>query len=160
MPNVDPLTGLLTGDNLDRRLQRLMDLAEEAGMPLSLIICDVHHLKDVNARYGWATGDLLVQAVAHTLRAAMDPAFTCWRLGGDAFLVALPTTPLERARLQGERLLSAMSQTTIEGPDGGKITPLMSMGISTFPQDAQTPRGLVRVADRRMHASKEPQASK
>jgi diguanylate cyclase (GGDEF)-like protein len=80
----DPLTGLL------RRSQFEQTLAETRGQPVSVLAVDVDHLKDVNDAGGHEAGDLLLVAVATTLRDRLGDVGLLSRTGGDEFAVLLP----------------------------------------------------------------------
>lgn len=154
MPKLDPLTGLLDGRNLEKRLEGLMDRADDAGRPVSVIIADLGGLKRVNAEYGWEAGDVALKAVAVLLPASMPESALCYRLGGDAFVVILPDTNAECAQTHAERLQEVMVASNIEVRPGKSITIRAFVGVADYPADARTPRALVKAADRRMQATK------
>jgi diguanylate cyclase (GGDEF)-like protein len=154
MPNIDPLTGLFSAAHLERRLDLMIRQARQAGTLLSLILSDMGGLKQVNLRHGVETGDLVLRTVAKAMREAMDESFTCWRLGGDAFVIGMPEIGPDEAAVQSQVLRDAVSQLSIVAPDESAVRPTVSVGVSTYPEDAQTVKGLIRVADRRMQAAK------
>jgi diguanylate cyclase (GGDEF)-like protein len=93
----DGLTGLLnhttTKENLGRELLR----ARREGSTLSLAMLDLDHFKQVNDRYGHATGDRVLKSLARLLRQRLRRTDVIGRSGGEEFTVILPNTPPEAA---------------------------------------------------------------
>lgn len=145
----DPLTGLFNGQHLEQKLKSLVYQAGQAGQPLSFIIGDLGGLKNINNQFGRVVGDLLLQTVARVMVESME-GFVCWRVGGDAFAVGLLGVDREQAEAYAQRLRDQVTGIRMETP-AGPISPTFAVGISTFPDDAQSSHGLMRVADRRMH---------
>ena len=155
MPKLDPLTGLLDGSNLEHRLEGLMDRADATSVPLSLLIADLGGLRLINQQFGREAGDVVLKAVADTIGGLMPEAGLSYRLGGDAFVAVLPGSTSADAASLADDLQGAIERTRVAL--GETIIPLKAFtGIATYPGDAETPRALVRAADRRMHASRAP----
>jgi diguanylate cyclase len=100
----DPLTGLG-----DRRALREMVESCEAGRrsqerPYAVLMIDLDHFKQINDQYGHVGGDAALRHVAATIRGALRASDTAFRFGGEEFVVILPGTPLEGARLVAERV--------------------------------------------------------
>jgi diguanylate cyclase (GGDEF)-like protein len=154
MPRYDALTGLLDAHNLDRRIDSLMARADEAGLSLSLLIMDLGGLRAINDAHGWDAGDIVLKAVGRTLVETMPEPAVCIRLGGDAFVVLLPGTTREYALEGASRLQEAVEQTHVVSRDGARIRLTATTGVSTYPEEAQTPRSLLRTADKRLQVVK------
>lgn len=148
----DPLTGLFNGQHLDQKLKSLVYQAGQADEPLSFIIGDLGGLKGINNQFGRVVGDLLLKTVAQVMLESME-GFVCWRVGGDAFAVGLLGVPKERAEEHATRLRTLITSIELETPNG-MLSPTFSVGVATYPEDAQTSHGLLRVADRRMHSER------
>lgn len=111
----DPLSGLLNRDGLKERFDKLLSERKENGQPLSLIICDLDHFKDVNDTYGHPCGDKVIVAFARKLREAARADYALGRLGGEEFAVVLPGCNLAGARLFAENVRSAFANLPVEG---------------------------------------------
>jgi len=158
MPRLDPLTGLRDGHDFERRLEGLLERADDAGQVLSLLIADLGGLKSINQTYGRAAGDLALRAAAARISATLPEPALCFRLGGDAFVVVLMGAGTTEAVAKAEMLRQAISTTQVDS-EGRTIALTASTGYATYPTQARTPRALIRLADRRMQAAGATQAA-
>lgn len=104
LANTDELTGLANRRKLAETARHDMRMAKRYGQPLSLIVFDLDHFKDVNDTHGHAVGDMVLAAVAGRCRVAMRDVDTLGRWGGEEFAVLMPQTGLEDACATAERL--------------------------------------------------------
>jgi len=98
--------------------------------PVSLLVVDLDHFKDVNDRYGHAAGDAALRTVARTIRTVHRATDTSGRLGGEEFGVLLPETPLDEAVGIAERLRTGVANHTVDH-DGQSISLTLSVGVAT-----------------------------
>jgi diguanylate cyclase (GGDEF)-like protein len=124
---LDPLTGLLNRQGLERRFEELAEQARLTGAPVSLLVCDLDHFKAINDSYGHATGDAVLRDVAYGLRKQLRSFELIYRFGGEEFLVALPGATVVDARELGERLCEAIRDYRSNG-----VSVTLSVGISTL----------------------------
>jgi two-component system cell cycle response regulator len=150
---VDALTGLYNLRHLSSHLEALIADANTNGRPLSIIAGDLDNLKPVNDTYGHQAGDQVLIAVSKAILDWARPEFTCWRLGGDEFLIALPDTDEEAGILHAIALRRAIGSLSIPISDD-YIRPTMSVGVASFPHDEVSAGALIGIADRRMYAAK------
>jgi two-component system cell cycle response regulator len=151
---VDPLTGLNNRRYFETHLASLVSQAADRGRPLSLMILDIDHFKDVNDTYGHEAGDRVLKAFAERMRKVLRvPDLVC-RLGGEEFVIVMPDTHLdvaakiaERVRLEVERERFAVAD------DGSRIAITVSIGLAERGHDGE-PEGLFRRADRALYQSK------
>jgi PleD family two-component response regulator len=80
-----------------KRLEKEWATSERANLPLSVILLDIDHFKNVNDTYGHDVGDQVLRATARADRTVLRTSDTCTRMGGEEFLVICPGTPLEGA---------------------------------------------------------------
>jgi diguanylate cyclase (GGDEF)-like protein len=99
----DPLTGLWNRRSLDLSLDR-------ARPGDALAIVDLDHFKQVNDRLGHAEGDRLLQAFAAHLQDSVRDRDVVGRLGGEEFVILMPSTDLVEARVALERIRAAWPQ--------------------------------------------------
>lgn len=123
--------------------------------PLSLLMVDVDHFKSFNDRYGHATGDRVLQAVAGILKGTLRNVDVCARLGGEEFAMLLPNTSGENAFHVADRVRHTLRETRYTGlglPFEVNIT--ISVGVATCPRDATTLEDLLELADKALYAAK------
>jgi diguanylate cyclase (GGDEF)-like protein len=148
---VDSLTGLYNLRHLSSNLEALIREAAETRQPLSVIVGDIDNLKPVNDTYGHSAGDKLLQAVSDTLRSWSGHRFTCWRIGGDEFAIALPHVDEQNALGHASDLRHKVSNIRLVGQE---LHTSISVGVASYPKDGENAGALLAAADRRMYALK------
>ena len=149
----DALTGLANRRALDEELQRRYSECQRTGSPLSVMLLDVDHFKTFNDTYGHRAGDEALQVIAGALRRAMRQMDLVTRYGGEEFVVILPGTAIDGAKLVAERTRQDISQTTFRY-DSKDFCLTVSVGVAQLAPNEHMSRMLQRV-DRAMYASKE-----
>jgi diguanylate cyclase (GGDEF)-like protein len=148
----DPLTGAYNRRFLATEMGRAFSRAARGGEALSAIALDLDHFKEVNDRCGHEAGDLLLQAVATAASADLRASDVFCRLGGDEFLVLCPGTDAAGAAVIAERLRGRIADAA------GRVVPEIavtaSLGIATYPADADEPDTMLRNADTALYAAK------
>jgi diguanylate cyclase (GGDEF)-like protein/PAS domain S-box-containing protein len=151
----DGLTDLPNRNLLQDRLAQLVARTGRAKRRFAILFLDLDRFKYINDSYGHAVGDKVLQAVAARLRGVLRAGDTVARLGGDEFVVILVDMD-ESAEV--EVLANRLLQDTFSVPfliDGRKLTVQASVGVSVYPDDGNTPDGLLRNADAAMYRAKE-----
>jgi diguanylate cyclase (GGDEF)-like protein/PAS domain S-box-containing protein len=121
----DALTGLYNRGFLMEEMARL-----ERGrvFPVSIVMADIDHLKEVNDHHGHAAGDELLKRVAQVLTAAFRSEDVVARLGGDEFAVLLPGADASAANDSLQRVRQAVQENNAAHPE----MPIdLSLGLST-----------------------------
>ncbi len=151
----DDMTGLPNHRYFVESLDREMLRARRSNQPMSLVMVDVDDFKHYNDRHGHEAGNLVLAEIARLLTASLRDEDNVARYGGEEFALILPATPKAGAQLVAERTRSAIEERDIphEGlRSQGCVT--VSMGIATFPGDADRAGELVRCADRALYLAK------
>jgi diguanylate cyclase (GGDEF)-like protein len=149
--NEDSLTLLGNRRYVDRRLGELCEQSRTTGEPLSMLLADLDHFKQVNDRYGHLLGNEVLRVVADLLREASRAGDVVARYGGEEFLILLPNTTLAEATAQAERIRAA-----IEEHDWRTLHRQLRVTISLGASEAQgrEPEAMIEEADRRLYAAK------
>ena len=148
----DPLTDTGNRIAMNQALQREIDLARRNLQPLSVLMVDIDHFKSINDRFGHATGDEVLKAVAAAIKGSLRNIDMVFRYGGEEFLVLLSNTSREAAQMVGERLRLAVLglQYLVEGR---ALELSVSLGCATL-LPGESSESLQRRADNALYVSK------
>ena len=149
--NSDALTGLPNKRATDDTLKRMVAFANRSLSPLTAIMLDLDHFKQINDRYGHGKGDEVLAAVGAAITANLRGSDFAGRFGGEEFLILLPETTSASALPSAERIRTAIAAITLPGLDRD-IT--ASLGIADLLEHAGSPDGLIHEADRALYAAK------
>jgi len=147
----DQLTGLANRRVFLDRFKHALAQAKSCSECLSVLYIDLDEFKQVNDTRGHGVGDALLQQVASRLRHCVDESDTVARMGGDEFVVLMPT-PLLPATHCARKIQAVLRQPfQIEG-DSLQISP--SVGIASYPEHGEIEEDLLRYADQAMYDMK------
>jgi len=127
---LDPLTGLYNRRYAMPHIARLAERAHLTGRHFAVMVLDIDRFKRVNDTYGHAAGDAALVEVARRLAMNLRQMDLVARVGGEEFLIAMPDTTLENARIAAERLCRVMEETPVALPDGRAIPITVSIGLA------------------------------
>jgi diguanylate cyclase (GGDEF)-like protein/PAS domain S-box-containing protein len=151
--NYDSLTALPNRRLFYDRLAQEMKKVRRAEEKLALLFIDLDHFKEVNDMLGHDAGDLLLADAAHRISACVRDSDTVARLGGDEFAVVLPNlidvSP-------AEQVARAIVQSLVLpfGLGGESAYVSASIGITFYPDDADSIETLLKHADQAMYVAK------
>ena len=180
----DGLTGLMLRRPFLEQLTRELTRATRAREPLSVLMLDVDHFKAYNDTFGHVAGDLILKALAETLRSMVPAGGAIARYGGEEFAILLARTPRAQAHEVAERIRRLVEQQVLH--DGRRVShPLtersaerpavstdgatsrtsrhisleprpvtVSIGVASYPDDTQVELELIRIADQRLYQAK------
>ena len=150
----DDLTGLLNRRAMLDRMQLEQRRSLRSGSPLLIAQLDIDHFKAVNDTHGHATGDLVLQSFADTVRRNVRDTDVLARWGGEEFVLLLCDTPAADAVALMERLRQAVQAMQVPVPQsGGPITVTVSIGLARH-TPADPLAGTLERADRALYAAK------
>ncbi|MBL3731917.1 GGDEF domain-containing protein [Lysinibacillus sp. HST-98] len=144
---VDPLTGITNRRTMDSMLAEWL----ASKVPHVIILLDLDHFKSVNDTYGHAVGDKVLQFLARQMESVAREGDVCCRYGGEEFIMLLPNTTVEEAKLVAEQLRKTLADTV--SPCGRPIT--LSAGIASYPVMANTTEALIEAADDALYLAKQ-----
>ena len=148
---IDGLTGLWNRSYFDSRMQDEIASAARHGRPLSLVICDLDHFKQLNDQYGHPFGDEVLERFAQLLGAGR-PSDVCCRYGGEEFGVILPDTDQKQALQAAERIRASIELEHWRSNPELSVT--ASFGVVQYHVDLDAP-GMVELADKALYQAKE-----
>jgi diguanylate cyclase (GGDEF)-like protein len=151
----DDLTKLFNSRYLNLYIGREIKRCKRHGIPLSVIFLDLDGFKSVNDNYGHLAGSRTLTEVGHILVEAVRESDILARYGGDEFVVVLPETPPSGALVIAERIRKAIEGHAFLKDQGLEARISASFGISSYPDHALTPEGLIQKADQAMYRVKE-----
>jgi two-component system cell cycle response regulator len=150
----DPLTGLNNRRFLENHLATMLDNARVRRTPLTLMILDIDHFKQVNDTYGHDCGDEVLKSFADRLRGIVRGGDLLCRLGGEEFVIVMPNVELSAAARIAERARRAIEQEPFVIDAGGSAIPVTtSIGVAERGPDDDTST-LYRRADRALYRAK------
>jgi diguanylate cyclase (GGDEF)-like protein len=123
------------------------------GRTAAALLLDIDHFKRINDTFGHATGDRVLQLVAQQLRNALRPGEFFGRVGGEEFLVVLPTADLRSAHQRAESLRTQVSAIDIStvAPELSRLTASIGVAIS---RPGDSTRTILQRADAALYRAK------
>ena len=142
----DGLTGLANRRCWDEQLLREVERARRGSRPLSVLLCDVDHFKQINDHHGHAEGDAVLRRVGKRIASRVRAGDVVARLGGDELGVCCPDTTMEDA------VALALQLRAVVIDRGSSVT--VSIGVATLEPGDDTPDPLLDRADRALYRAK------
>jgi diguanylate cyclase (GGDEF)-like protein len=150
--DLDALTQALSRAAIDPTIQTALEQAGAQGGTFSLMMVDLDHFKSINDAFGHPRGDTALIEMVKLIKSIIRDQDEVFRYGGDEFLLYLPGSNKLQAASIAERIQKTLRTTYLKGDPPIKLS--VSIGLATYPEDAQTASGLVDVIDRRLYQGK------
>ncbi|TFH88182.1 GGDEF domain-containing protein [Billgrantia azerbaijanica] len=150
---IDELTGLGNRRYLLETAKRLHEQSLRNGRPLSLLLLDLDHFKQLNDAWGHPAGDRVLAVFARALREETRQADTVTRIGGEEFCILMPDTEADGALELAERIrqrVTGLDEETLGVPS----TLTVSLGLATGSGPESDFDGLYSRADRALYLAK------
>ncbi len=149
----DPVTGLPNRKAVDERLEQEFSRWQRFQQPLSLLLWDIDHFKQINDRFGHQAGDKALQVISQVLRSGIREIDFVGRYGGEEFVMLLPGTDLAGAMKVAEKLREAVKRCGLHSC--GKPVPItISCGL-TCARPGDTQASLFERADQALYQAKQ-----
>ncbi|MFC1587452.1 diguanylate cyclase [Planctomycetota bacterium] len=152
---VDVLTKLYTKRYFLAQTAKAFEVARAKKQPMSVIMCDIDHFKQVNDNYGHQSGDLVLKGVAATVLETIRGTDTAYRYGGEEIAVLLLGSPGEKALEVAERMRARVKAAKLHGEDGCHIPVTISLGCCEFMPSCDSVDKIISYADKALYQSKE-----
>ncbi len=151
----DALTGALSRKAF---LSRAATKLDERGVPVNVLMLDLDKFKDINDRFGHATGDRVLVAFASTIRQLLREQDIFGRIGGEEFAILLSGMPQDSAATIAERLRGAIEALRLPLEDNTMLSFTVSIGLAHCGSNMHAASSLdqmLAVADKALYQSKD-----
>ena len=148
----DPLTGALNRSALSTMIKKEIDLSHRHQQPLSVLMIDIDHFKQINDTYGHAMGDKVLCTLVDQLNKIVRNSDILFRYGGEEFTILLNNTNTQGANLLAQRIrrgIESMTQTY----DESELQLTVSIGMATLCED-EVASELLERADQALYSAK------
>lgn len=154
MAVTDDLTGLYNRRYFDRHLSVMLGKAQSQGRDMALMILDIDHFKAVNDTYGHDAGDVVLREFSARLKRNIRGIDLACRFGGEEFVVLMPDTDMAQAELVAERVRQSVAERSFEVDATRRLSVTVSVGVSLYETEADTPESLIKRADVALYRAK------
>ncbi len=148
----DGLTGLLNHREFRRRLGAAFSRPNRRGQPVSVMLIDFDHFKQVNDTVGHQHGDLVLRSGARVVRSTVRTHDLVARYGGDELSVVLLDAGPDGAAVLADRVVANVHAAKIGTVPDHQLT--FSIGVASYPEDAHSAEELVMAADQALYLAK------
>ncbi len=138
----DSLTGLYDRPQFHDMVGLEVRRSKRYNRPFSLLFIDIDDFRSVNQNYGRLVGDSVLCSVAMQIKNNIRPTDTAARYDGDSFAVILSETDHQGAEMAARRLQAHIAENPLNIGDGKTLNIRVSMGIATYPDDADSETAL------------------
>jgi len=149
----DELTGLYNRRFLEETLQRILAHAERRRSPVAVMMLDLDHFKQVNDRYGHATGDAVLREVGGLLQARLRRMDVACRYGGEELVVLMPDCTAVEALARAQEIC-ALVRSLRDRPDSTLPAVTVSIGVAAWPEHGEQMGRVIEAADAALYAAK------
>ncbi len=150
----DHLTGVTNRAHFFEIAESEVARAERHGRALSLVMLDADHFKRINDTAGHQAGDEVLKRIADEAKALLRMSDIVARLGGEEFVLLLPSTTAGEAMVVAERLRLAVERAFIETA-AGQLNATISLGVASLGDANPTLQDLLAAADRALYDAKQ-----
>jgi diguanylate cyclase (GGDEF)-like protein len=152
----DPLTGLANRRRLMARLEEEVARARRYKTPMSVVMLDIDHFKQVNDTHGHAMGDEVLRNIGAMLKASVRTTDLAARYGGEEFALVLSHTDIAAAQQVAEGLRQKFAELE-HHLDGVTLTKTVSMGVASRDGQGEIPNSedLLKHADEALYRAKQ-----
>ena len=154
LSQTDELTGLLNMRAFSTLLDKQITTVERYSQPFTLMMIDVDELKKVNDQFGHAAGTHLIKTFAGSISDCVRTSDVLARYGGDEFVILMPHTRSEAARIAAERIRAAIHESSFD-MNGQHIAASASIGIASYPESVDAAGDVLDKADVALYWSKQ-----
>lgn len=149
----DGLTGLLNRKHIMDLLDKEISRSQRYGHPVTVLLLDIDHFKQVNDTYGHQAGDVVMCRLSEILRTMVRDVDSIGRYGGEEFLILLPESDTQSGAETAERIRKEVQELEIIA-NQKKIAVTVSIGISSYPRLGADADAVICSADNALYRAK------
>ncbi|WP_283149154.1 sensor domain-containing diguanylate cyclase [Silvimonas soli] len=153
LASTDTLTGLMNRRAFWRSAEQEFKRALRSNKPLSLVMLDIDHFKQINDLFGHSAGDEALTQLARNCLQELREVDLMARLGGEEFVVLLPDADSASAVAVAERLRECLANTAVQLNDGKHIPITASFGVTEWARDLSLDQALMQT-DQALYTAK------
>ena len=154
----DTLLGIHNRRYLDQRLSQEVKRALRYKIPLSVMLLDIDHFKQINDRFGHQVGDFILTSLGKLILSSARVTDVVARFGGDEIMVIATNTPSSSMTPYAERLRKEISDAILVPPGeftGGQMIPVtVSIGVAAVGSETETVEALIKSVDEALYQAK------
>lgn len=150
---IDDLTKIYNRRYLEMYMEKAIPFAERNGHPLTMVMFDIDHFKNINDSYGHNAGDMILQKLGKVIKETLRKPDVIIRTGGEEFLIILPDCSLNRGIKLAERIRTKVQSTKFVY-NGNQIIVTISLGVTEY-ISGQDLNQLMECADMALYKAKE-----
>ena len=155
LATIDGLTELYNHRYFQDTLRKQIEISRRYNQHFSLIIADIDFFKKFNDTYGHQAGDAVLRQVAQILKKNSRTTDYVCRYGGEEMSIILPNTTAEEALNNANRICKAVAEKPFQLTPVDSANVTISLGVATFPDNADSPQDLIEWADKGLYYAKE-----
>jgi diguanylate cyclase (GGDEF)-like protein len=153
LSRTDPLTGLANRSQLFVTLEQEVSRTRRSDRGFCILMIDLDGLKAVNDSVGHLRGDEVLRSLGQVIRGSIRTVDSCYRYGGDEFVVLLPETDIVGAFVVAEKIRVGAEELGMSIAGAESLTSV-SIGLVSHPEDGLSAEELMTAADRAMYQAK------
>jgi len=154
LATTDGMTQLYNHRYFQEALGREISRSRRYGAPVSLIYMDIDHFKKFNDTYGHQIGDEVLKLVSRTIKRNLRDSDVPCRYGGEELVAILPDTDQDGGYIAAEKIRTAIEAMRLP-IDGKSVKVTISIGVASYPRNAETKEQLIEAADGALYIAKE-----
>lgn len=155
LATTDGLTELYNHRYFQEQMIQQIATCKRYNTNFSLILIDIDFFKKFNDTFGHQSGDAVLKQVASKLKKNVRATDFVCRYGGEEMSIILPNTDKDEAVITAEKICQIVAEKPFKLANNQESTVTISLGVSTFPQDGETPATMIEHADKCLYVAKE-----
>lgn len=155
LATTDGLTELYNHRYFQEQMLQNIETGKRYNKPFSLIMIDIDFFKKFNDTYGHQSGDAVLRQVAQILKKNVRSTDIVCRYGGEEMAIILTNTNNEDALVTAQKICHAVAEHPLKLVNGNDVQVTISLGVSTYPSNGDTPQAMIKFADDCLYKAKE-----
>lgn len=155
LATTDGLTELYNHRYFQEQMINQIENCKRYGLNFSLILIDIDFFKKFNDVYGHQSGDAVLRQVAQKLKKNVRSSDFVCRYGGEEMSIILPNADRDEAIMTAQKICQAVAEKPFKLANDKESNVTISLGVSSYPRDGETPGDMIKHADECLYHAKE-----